>query len=74
MEENCSLGFIVCKTGKKIIINYFFGSTGRYEKKNKNFWVCTLCTRPNFDSVHCSESLFMNTVHKVFKKKKNNNK
>ena len=30
-------------------------------------WVCSLCTRPSFDSVHCSESLFMNTVHEVFK-------
>ena len=26
-------------------------------------WVCALCTRPSFDSMHCSESLFMNTVH-----------
>ena len=30
-------------------------------------WVCPLCTRPSFDSMHCSESLFgslfMNTVH-----------
>ena len=37
------------------------------------FRVCTLCTQPSFDSVHCSESLFgslfMNTVHEVFKKK-----
>ena len=36
-------------------------------------WVCALCTQPSFDSVHCSESLFgslfMNTVHKVFKNK-----
>ena len=36
------------------------------------FRVCTLCTRLSFDSEHCSESLFgslfMNTVHKVFKK------
>ena len=36
------------------------------------FRVCTLCTRPSFDSVHCSESLFeslfMNTIHEVLKK------
>ena len=31
--------------------------------------VGALCTRPSFDSVHSSESLFMNTVHEVFKKK-----
>ena len=39
-------------------------------------WVCALCTRPSFDSVPYSEllfgSLFMNTVHEVFKKNKNN--
>ena len=36
------------------------------------FRVCTLCTQPRFDSVHCSESLFgtlfTSTVHEVFKK------
>ena len=35
-------------------------------------WVCTLCTRPSFDSVHYLQSrfgsLFMNTIHRVFKK------
>ena len=31
-------------------------------------WVCALCTGPSFDSVHCFESLFMDTVHGVFKK------
>ena len=35
------------------------------------FRVCIGCTQPSFDSVHCSESLFgslfMNTVHEVFK-------
>ena len=34
--------------------------------------VCTWCTQPNFDSVHCFQSLFeplfMNTVHKIFQK------
>ena len=41
--------------------------------------VCTWCTQPSFDSVHCSESLFgtlfgtlfMSTVHEVLKKNKN---
>ena len=41
-------------------------------------WVCALCTRPSFDSVHYSkslfESLFINTVHehssRGFQKKK----
>ena len=28
-------------------------------------WMCALCTQPSFDSVHCSESLFFNTVHEV---------
>ena len=36
------------------------------------FRVCTLCTQPSLDSGHCSESLFgslfMNTIHEVFKK------
>ena len=36
------------------------------------FRVCTLCTQPSLDSVHCFESLFgtlfMSTVHEVFKK------
>ena len=35
-------------------------------------WVGALCTRLSFDSVHCSkslfETLFMSTVHEVFKK------
>ena len=35
--------------------------------------VCTWCTQPSFDTVHCFESLFgtlfMSTVHEVFKKK-----
>ena len=35
---------------------------------------CALCTQPSFDSVHCYEllfgTLFMNTVHEVFKLKK----
>ena len=39
------------------------------------FRVCTLCTRPSFDSVHCFESLFrslfINTVHGGFSKIKN---
>ena len=30
-------------------------------------WVCSLCTQPSFDSMHCFESLFgslfLNTVH-----------
>ena len=38
--------------------------------------VGALCTRLSFDSVHCSESLFVNTVHehcsRGFKKKKSN--
>ena len=38
-------------------------------------WVCALCTRPSFDLVHCYESLFgslfMNTVHEVFKNNNN---
>ena len=37
-------------------------------------WVCAQCTRPNFDTVHCLGSmfgsLFMDTVHGVFKKKR----
>ena len=43
---------------------------GRSVSATRVPWVCTLCTRPSFDSVHCFESLFMNTVHEVFKKKK----
>ena len=31
-------------------------------------WVCALCTQPNFDSVHCSWTLFMR-----FSKNNNNN-
>ena len=43
------------------------------------FWVCTLCTQPSFNSVHCLQSLFwgncswtlfMNTVHRDLLKKK----
>ena len=34
--------------------------------------VCALCTQPSLDLVHCSKSLFrslfMNTIHEVFKK------
>ena len=33
-------------------------------------WVCALCTQPSFDSGHCFESLFLSTVHEVFKNKK----
>ena len=33
-------------------------------------WVCISAPNPVLDSVHCSESLFMNTVHKIFQKKK----
>ena len=39
------------------------------------FRVCILCTQPSLDSVHCSKSLFMNTVHehcsRGFQKNKN---
>ena len=46
------------------------------------FRVCTLCTQPSFDSMHCSESLFgtlfMRTVHehcsRGFQKKKKKKK
>ena len=47
------------------------------EQSGRAAWVrvCTWCTQPSFDSVHCSESLFrtlfMSTVHDVFKKNKN---
>ena len=38
------------------------------------FKVCTLCTQPNLDSGHClghcSWTLFMSTIHEVFKNKK----
>ena len=34
--------------------------------------VCTWCTQPSFDTVHCFQSLFrplfMNTIHKIFQK------
>ena len=44
------------------------------------FWVCALCTQPSFVTMHClgslfgycSWTLFMNTIHKVKKKRVQN--
>ena len=46
-----------------------------------SFWVCALCTQPNFVTVHClgswfehcSWTLFMSTFHRVKKKKRAQN-
>ena len=52
--------------------------TARAACVRPGFWVCALCTQPSFVTVHClgslfgycSWTLFMSTVHRVKKKKK----